>query len=170
MHAAVARPAGELWKAALAHAEGQLERERHDLAVQAEAVRAGLDATRQVSVQIEDMRRQNQVLEARYVALEKRCQQAERLFQPYRAEEFWDRVMQAIEPILPVEGTMTGHTVLDALHPDFRKEWLSHTEKWETKTLTKIIRVRSEHEEYFTMHEGGFSAGVGTTLPNVSLP
>ena len=155
LHAAVARAAGELWKAALAHAEGQLEGRRRELAVQAEAIRESLDAIRQVGaeveqagVQVEELRRRNEELEAR-------CVKAERKAQRYRAEEFWDRVMQAIARVMPQEGTLTGTDVLKVLAPDYRKECLSHNEKWTPGTLNKKMSVRSEHTNYFIMDEEG---------------
>ena len=155
LHPAVARAAGELWKAALAHAEGQLEGRRRELAVQAEAIRESVDAIRQVGSQVEqagaeveELRRQNEALKAR-------CEKAERLAQRYRAEEFWDRVMQAIEKIMPAAGTMSGADVLRLLAPDYRKECLSHSEKWTLGTLNKKMGVRSEHTNYFTMYPDG---------------
>ncbi len=155
LHPAVARAAGELWKAALAHAEGQLEGRRRELAVQAEAIRESLDAIRQVGAEVEQAGAQVEELRRRNEALEARCVKAERKAQRYRAEEFWDRVMQAIARVMPEDGTMTGAEVLKVLAPDYRKECLSHNEKWTPGTLNKKMSVRSEHTNYFTMDKDG---------------
>ncbi|WP_238297559.1 DNA-binding protein, partial [Methylobacterium soli] len=55
--------------------------------------------------------------------LRRECEDAQKLAQRYRSEEFWDRVMQNIETILPLVGAMSGREVLAALPTDLRKEF-----------------------------------------------
>ena len=116
------------------HLLGQLE--------QAQARIAGLEAQLAMAV-AEDER-----LRATLVGVEDQLGRA-------RSEAFWDRVMQEIHAILPLEGGMTPDDILATLQPWTKRGAAIAKEKLTPGSLREKMKVRSHWGRYLVALDDG---------------
>lgn len=67
----------------------------------------------------------------------------------FRAEEFWDRVMQEIAELIAERGSLTPDEILSGLHTWTFRGAALHMESLTAGTLRKKIDVRVTHRRYF---------------------
>ncbi|WP_244471465.1 hypothetical protein [Methylobacterium sp. ARG-1] len=70
-------------------------------------------------------------------------------FDRFRAEEFWDRVMQEVAEILAERGDMTTAEILLELRTVTLRGITLHKEPLTSGTLKKKMDVRASFESYF---------------------
>lgn len=87
--------------------------------------------------------------------LRARLEKVENQLARFRAEEFWDRVMQEIFEILPSVGTMNAAEVLPELKARTLRGAALHKEPLTAATLRKKMDVRVTHGRYFEAHPDG---------------
>jgi len=87
--------------------------------------------------------------------LRARLEKVENQLGRFRAEEFWDRVMQEIFEILPPAGTMSAAEVLPELKARTLRGAALHKEPLTAATLRKKMDVRVTHGRYFEAHPEG---------------
>lgn len=94
--------------------------------------------------------------------LRARLEKVENQLARFRAEEFWDRVMQEIFEILPPTGMMSAAEILPGLKARTVRGAALHKEPLSAATLRKKMDVRVTHGKYFEAHpEGRFARRTG---------
>ena len=78
-----------------------------------------------------------------------RLQKVEYQLDRFRAEEFWDRVMQEIAEILAERGPLTPDEILPELRTWTVRGAALHKEPLTAGTLRKKMDVRVTHRRYF---------------------
>ncbi|WP_181017493.1 DNA-binding protein [Methylobacterium sp. V23] len=153
-----------VWEEAMIEATGRLEAERARTAVECQAARTLMDeaygeaevATRQNEVlrarvaeleaEVEPLRAARTKLEGDVVTLRKQVSDVE-------AAEFWDRVMRAIQGVLPQNEWVADKDVLRLLPETLAKEADKSGRPLTRGRLNRKMVVRVTHGKYFELDE-----------------
>ena len=153
-----------LWNKAMTEATHRLDDERARLHVEKLAARELMDeayveaevATREnevlrarvteLTAEVEPLRARTAALEAEVFALEKRVSDL-------LAAEFWDRVMRAIEAVLPENDWLRDRDVLRRLPETLAREAITHGQPLTPGRLNRKMGVRVTHLKYFRLAE-----------------
>ncbi len=91
-----------------------------------------------------------------------RLQKVENQLDRFRAEEFWDRVMQEIAELLVERGPLTPAEILPELRAVTHRGATQHKEPLTPGTLKKKMDVRVTHGRYFGLpKEGRYATRAG---------
>ncbi|CAO4170395.1 KfrA N-terminal DNA-binding domain-containing protein [Methylorubrum aminovorans] len=151
--------AEQTWQAAQEQAATVFQREREAMdetrlaeAEDRECLLGQLEASR---AEVGGLRELAAAAQAEAEHLRARLEKVENQLGRFRAEEFWDRVMQEIFEILPSVGTMTAAEVLPELKARTVRGAALHKEPLTAATLRKKMDVRVTHGRYFEAHPDG---------------
>ncbi|MEH3147562.1 MAG: DNA-binding protein [Methylobacterium frigidaeris] len=153
MKAAGQALAMDLWKQAKREAAQALVREREAAA----CVAADDKQDREHLLgMVETLQAENAALAARAKAAEDeaarvvgRLQKVENQLDRFRAEEFWDRVMQEIAELIAERGPLTPEEILPGLRTWTLRGAALHKEPLTPGTIRKKMDVRVTHRRYF---------------------
>lgn len=149
----------DLWKMAKREATQTFSRERE----QAKADQAGEKEDREHLLgMIETLQAENDALKAKGVAadhdgerLQARLAKVENQLERFRAEEFWDRVMQEVHDIIPDGSAMTPAEILPEIRTWTIRGASLHKEPLTPGVLKKKMDVRIKHGKYFEAQPQG---------------
>ena len=156
----------DLWKLAKREATQAFARERE--AAAAIAAEEKQDREHLLGM-IEHLQAENAALAAQAKAAEDeacrvqaRLQKIENQLDRFRAEEFWDRVMQEIAELLVERGPLTPTEILPGLRAVTHRGATLHKEPLTPGTLKKKMDVRVAHGKYFDLpQEGRYASRAG---------
>ncbi|MCJ2046372.1 DNA-binding protein [Methylobacterium sp. J-078] len=149
----------DLWKMAKREATQTFSRERE----QAKADQAGEKEDREHLLgMIETLQAENAALKAKGAAadqdgerLQARLAKVENQLERFRAEEFWDRVMQEVHDIIPDGSAMTPAEILPEIRTWTVRGAALHKEPLTPGVLKKKMDVRIKHGKYFEAQPQG---------------
>jgi predicted nuclease with TOPRIM domain len=149
----------DLWKRAKREAAQAFARERE--AATAMAADDKHDREHLLGM-IETLQAENAALAARAKAAEDeagrvqaRLHKVENQLDRFRAQEFWDRVMQEIADLLVERGPLTPAEILPELRAETHRGATLHKEPLTPGTLKKKMDVRVFHGRYFEPRDEG---------------
>ncbi|WP_167858414.1 DNA-binding protein [Methylobacterium nonmethylotrophicum] len=159
MKAAGLALATDLWKQAKREATQAFSRERE--AAEATAADDKQDREHLLGM-VETLQAENAALAVRAKAAENeaarvqaRLAKVENQLDRFRAEEFWDRVMQEIAELLTERGPLTPTEILPELRAVTLRGATLHKEPLTPGTLKKKMDVRVFHGRYFEPRDEG---------------